>query len=229
MLLSGFAGFHGLLIDCLAGNILSKNNKNQPLNCCKGGADHEQLSMLCRTFAVYIKFAGTGNLAHMKLTLPRLFAGVFALWVLTFVAIFLSLPDWQSRGQFGDLFGSVNSLFSGLAFVGIFWALRLQQEQLSLQQTELRLQREELKLQREEMAASRSELANQVKAQKSLFRASVAQIAVASAQAQIEAIKMDSEQTHPSGRQNYVHKIESVAQALAKLADKVEDFDKSAG
>jgi hypothetical protein len=141
----------------------------------------------------------------------------------------LSLPDWQSRGQFGDLFGSVNSLFSGLAFVGIFWALRLQQEQLSLQQTELRLQREELKLQREEMAASRSELANQVKAQKSLFRASVAQIAVASAQAQIEAIKMDSEQTNPSGRQSYVHKIEAVAQALAQLADKVEDFDKGAG
>ena len=58
------------------------------------------------------------------------------------------------RGQAGDLFGAVNSLFSGLAFAGIIWSLRLQQ-------TQLEMQKEELKLQRDEQIASRSELKGQ--------------------------------------------------------------------
>ncbi len=29
------------------------------------------------------------------------------------------LPDWEMRGQFGDMFGVVNALFSGGALVGV--------------------------------------------------------------------------------------------------------------
>lgn len=50
-----------------------------------------------------------------------------------------------NRGTFGDMFGSVNALFSGLAFAGLFLTLFIQIK-------EFRLQREELKLTREAMA-----------------------------------------------------------------------------
>jgi uncharacterized membrane protein len=158
----------------------------------------------------------------MQITLSRLIAAVAVVWLASAALVVAVLPGWTERGQFGDTFGAVNALFSGLAFAGLYWALRLQREQLELQRTELSLQREELKLQRQEMAASREELANQVKAQQALFRASVAQIAVASIQARIEAIKMDSEQVLPHGRGNYVKQIEALANALSDLSNRVE-------
>jgi len=41
---------------------------------------------------------------------------------------------WEKRGQFGDMFGAVNSLFSGLAFFGIIITLFLQRKDLQVQQ-----------------------------------------------------------------------------------------------
>ena len=55
------------------------------------------------------------------------------------------LPEWVERGQFGDMFGGLNALFSGLAFLGVIYAIFLQREELGLQRTELELTREELK------------------------------------------------------------------------------------
>jgi hypothetical protein len=158
----------------------------------------------------------------MKITLARLVVFVLIVWVVAPVLLAFCLPDMASRGQFGDLFGSVNALFSGLAFSGLFWSLHLQREQLSLQQKELSLQREELRLQREEMKASRGELANQAIAQMALVKATIAQIVVAKAQAQVEAMKMDSELSHPTQRKAFVEKIEKTAEALGGLADKLE-------
>ena len=66
-------------------------------------------------------------------------------WTLSGVAIFLSLPSWETRGQLGDMFGAVNSLFSGLAFAGVVFALLSQREELQLQRDELRAAREEQK------------------------------------------------------------------------------------
>jgi hypothetical protein len=55
------------------------------------------------------------------------------------------LPDWPTRGQFGDVFGAANSLFSGLAFAGLIYTVLLQREELALQRKELELTRQELK------------------------------------------------------------------------------------
>jgi hypothetical protein len=141
---------------------------------------------------------------------------VLLLWLSTWLAAVYLLPNRGERGQFGDLFGSVNALFSGLAFAGLLITVRLQQQQLSTQQ-------QELKLQREEMASSRKELARQVSAQQALYRATVAQIAVAAANARIESIKMDSESVTPSGRDRFKKEIEAVAAALEALANKLEE------
>jgi hypothetical protein len=157
----------------------------------------------------------------MKLSLRSMAIAVVAIWSVVPLIGFLLLPAWPERGQFGDIFGSVNALFSGLAFAGLFWALEMQREQLELQRNELILQREELRLQREEMAASRAELANQVRAQQALFRASAAQIRVASVQARIDAAVLHAESIGAGGRERFVKQIEAHADALESLSNQI--------
>lgn len=70
--------------------------------------------------------------------------GVLVLWLGSFFIIVLMVPGWEVRGQLGDLFGVVNSLFSGLAFAGVIYTIYLQREELSLQRKELQLTRDEL-------------------------------------------------------------------------------------
>jgi hypothetical protein len=54
-------------------------------------------------------------------------------------------PDsWATRGQFGDMFGAANALFSGLALAGVVIAILLQKHELKLQRIELKATREEL-------------------------------------------------------------------------------------
>lgn len=79
------------------------------------------------------------------------------------VAIYFSLPDWPTRGQFGDLFGAVNATFSGLAFAGLIYAILLQREDLQLQRNELELTRQEL--QRSAEAQEQSERALRAQAE----------------------------------------------------------------
>ncbi len=71
----------------------------------------------------------------------------FVLFVMLLSAflIFKCINDWVHRGQFGDLFGVVNALFSGLAFAGLIITIRQQHLVLEYQrqaiiQTQLELQ-----------------------------------------------------------------------------------------
>lgn len=50
---------------------------------------------------------------------------------------------WENRGQLGDSFGGLNTLFSGLAFSGIIFTILLQRRELSLQRNELEQTRKE--------------------------------------------------------------------------------------
>jgi len=68
---------------------------------------------------------------------------VILLWGSSF--FLLKVPDEVTRGTFGDMFGAVNALFSGLAFIGIIYTIYLQKEELRLQREELKLTRRELK------------------------------------------------------------------------------------
>lgn len=75
---------------------------------------------------------------------------IVTLWVLTPFVTCCIADSPEQRGQFGDLFGSVNALFSGLAFAGMIITLWFQREELHLQRDELIQTREELRSQREE-------------------------------------------------------------------------------
>lgn len=76
------------------------------------------------------------------------------LWSLIAIVIFVIAIAWylidynissnEIRGQFGDKFGSVNALFSGLAFAGLIYTIALQRKDLQLQKKDLELTRKEL-------------------------------------------------------------------------------------
>jgi hypothetical protein len=63
--------------------------------------------------------------------------------------------------MFGDMFGAVNSLFSGLAFACLIYTIFLQKNELGLQRKELEYTREELRGQKETLQKQNEQLAHQ--------------------------------------------------------------------
>ncbi len=89
-------------------------------------------------------------------------------YILFMYCIFPS--DSEKRGQFGDMFGFIGALFSGLAFAGLIVTMLQQREDLQNQKDEIKLQRQDLeaqtealKLQKEEIAQTNKELKEQNK------------------------------------------------------------------
>lgn len=76
--------------------------------------------------------------------------GVVGLFLLNFSMVFF-VSNENTRGTFGDQFGAVNALFSGLAFAGLIYTIILQRRDLELQRNDLKLQRKELELTRGEL------------------------------------------------------------------------------
>jgi len=76
--------------------------------------------------------------------------GFFILLIIISIVWFVSIfviesiyLDLNERGIFGDSFGSINSLFSGLALGGIIYTIFQQKKELSLQRLEISKTREE--------------------------------------------------------------------------------------
>jgi hypothetical protein len=87
-------------------------------------------------------------------------------WVTALLAIWLIvgfIPKFDGNpGTFGDMFGMVNSLFSGLAFLGLIHTIRLQMHQIALQREDLELTRIELERSADAQTESAETLALQV-------------------------------------------------------------------
>lgn len=69
---------------------------------------------------------------------------ILCVWVITPMILSWQIETPERRGLFGDSFGALNSLFSGLAFAGVIIAILLQRNELKLQRQELELTRNEL-------------------------------------------------------------------------------------
>ena len=67
------------------------------------------------------------------------FVIVVVFWLATpfLVEHFVGTQGFARQGQFGDLFGSINALFSGLAFFGVVAALSLQRKAMHAQNVEM--------------------------------------------------------------------------------------------
>ena len=106
---------------------------------------------------------------HMnKRLLLRLRKNLFIIMIVMVLLLFLAnlclifLPfDKDERGTFGDQFGAVNALFSGLAFAGLIYTIILQRHDLKLQRRDLHYQRRELELTRKEMEEQTAEFEKQ--------------------------------------------------------------------
>ena len=91
---------------------------------------------------------------------------IILLFFLYYLVVSSFFPNLNNRGLFGDMFGGINALFSGLAFLGIIYAIVLQKEELTLQRKELELTREELKKSVEAQQKSEQALTKQVDSMK---------------------------------------------------------------
>ena len=90
-----------------------------------------------------------------------IFSGVVFLWIMSLILIPLLYCKIAERGQFGDSFGAVNALFSGLAFGGVICAILLQKRELKLQRKTLEATQVEIKGQKEQLAAQNQTLQRQ--------------------------------------------------------------------
>ena len=109
-----------------------------------------------------------------------LIGAIIVSWAGYLVGI-LAADGWSTRGTFGDAFGVINSLFSGLALAGFLIAILLQSR-------ELRFQREELELQREELKLTRKELTRTANAQQESSTALRRQVEIAALTAEMNAL-----------------------------------------
>ena len=87
----------------------------------------------------------------MKISKKNIFLGtslVFVVWIFSAIIIHYCFSSPEDRGTFGDMFGAINSLFSGLALFGIIISILIQQNELNLQRKELKDTRLEFKTNR---------------------------------------------------------------------------------
>jgi hypothetical protein len=82
---------------------------------------------------------------------------VVGLWLISwlFLAVFFPFPD--NSGEFGDMFGAVNSLFSGLTFAGIGYSIVLQRREIKMQRNQVSLTYKESKKQNKNLKRQRFE------------------------------------------------------------------------
>lgn len=90
------------------------------------------------------------HLLSMMLTIVLIF------FVANFCLIFTSYTK-DERGTFGDQFGAVNALFSGLAFAGLIYTIVLQRRDLKLQRREMQEQTREFQKENETLKIQRFE------------------------------------------------------------------------
>ncbi|MCH2232165.1 MAG: hypothetical protein MK105_17650 [Crocinitomicaceae bacterium] len=86
--------------------------------------------------------------------------GVFLIvgfWLLAWLLIEFGFTKHEERGTFGDMFGSINALYSGLALGGIILTIFLQKKELKYQRRELRETRREFEIQNETLKIQKFE------------------------------------------------------------------------
>lgn len=97
----------------------------------------------------------------------------FVIFIGVVVTVWLALPAFlaknlatlSERGAFGDSFGSVNALFTGLAFAGVVFTILLQIRELRLQRADFLQQLEAMHQSKEEVEEQNKILRAQVEVQ----------------------------------------------------------------
>jgi hypothetical protein len=73
--------------------------------------------------------------------MKKLVCWVVGIWFTYWILVVLFSGNPNNPGTWGDMFGGLNALFSGLAFAGVICTILLQSQELKYQREELELQR----------------------------------------------------------------------------------------
>ena len=87
--------------------------------------------------------------------------GVICFMSVTYLIIISCFTSMEQRGQFGDMFGMVNALFSGLAFAGVIITIRQQHIDLEYQRVTIKQTNDEMERQTKEFELQNKTLKRQ--------------------------------------------------------------------
>jgi hypothetical protein len=114
------------------------------------------------------------------------------------------------RGQFGDMFGGLNAIFSAMAFAVLIYTMWLQ--------------RTELRLQREELHETRAELARQATAQEKSEQALTHQLKAMTAHAEAATAQVQAMRALAEATKEQVRHERDLAEASRKQADALNNL-----
>ena len=150
------------------------------------------------------------------LTVLFLLVGAAWWWIPKWLGCYHGTNSLAESGQLGDSYGSVNSLFTGLALSALILTVLLQQRELSLQ-------REELKAQLKEMSLSRIEIERQTAVREAQVRLLKADLLMKPLEARIERAKLA--QSDVDSRQGRGFTSRTALDIIKEMFDVLESAD----
>jgi hypothetical protein len=142
--------------------------------------------------------------------------GIVVIYLVMAITIYYSFENWEDRGVFGDSFGAVNALFSGLAFSALIYTVHLQRKELGLQRKELEMTRAELSRSATAQEASERALTQQAKALESAAKLNAVSSVIEHYSIKIRSISSASQRQEAERAQlEYLDRLEQLLQELA--------------
>lgn len=149
------------------------------------------------------------------------------------VGLWLKVPQFlgdglcpaKDKGTFGDSFGSVNALFTGLAFAGLVFSILLQQRQIRLQRADFLMQIQEMKDSRTTVQEQNSLLETQNHLLRGQTEVSLLELQVRAGQlhAQIEELEFKQMGTQvPVEFQQKLKAMRAMAEMLSAHAEQIQ-------
>lgn len=149
------------------------------------------------------------------------------------VGLWLKVPQFlgdglcpaKDKGTFGDSFGSVNALFTGLAFAGLVFSILLQQRQIRLQRADFLMQIQEMKDSRTTVQEQNSLLETQNHLLRGQTEVSLLELQVRAGQlhAQIEELEFKQMGTQvPVEFQQKLKAMRAQAEMLSAHAEQIQ-------
>ncbi len=166
---------------------------------------------------------GKSRLDHWAVSLLVLFVlivAVVAIWVWLPEKLAPHLTSPQDRGVFGDSYGAVTSLFTGLGFAGLVFTILLQQR-------EIKLQRDDFTAQLKEMQSTRGEVSKQSQIHEMQLNQSIVQLKFNALQTKLELIKIDSLKFQEHTRGGYAGP--QIEQILVEMNGLIQQLELRAG
>lgn len=147
---------------------------------------------------------------------------VIAIQAISGFLIYFFVDDWEKRASFGDMFGAVSTLFSGLAFAGVICAVLLQRSELELQRNELKMTRAELKRSAEAQERSERALSTQAEMMLLAARLNAKNFFVEAQKNNIEMMQREGYSASDAGYQKERERFNTLFRELESLVSEVE-------